>query len=59
MNIVKILTQVINAALVHFASNKNVVGHAMRLLFHFLGRDCTRHTPLLDLIGFAFFKRRT
>lgn len=51
MNIVKILTQVINAALVHFASNKNVGSFASMLLLE----SALEHSQPIVLLAALFF----
>jgi len=51
MNIVKVLTQVINAALVHFAFNENMGSFASMLLL-----ECAlEHAQLIVLMASLFF----
>ena len=51
MNIVKVLTQVINAALVHFALNKNMGSFASMLLLE----SVLEHAQLIVLMASLFF----
>eukprot|EP00435_Cladocopium_sp_Y103_P074135 s206_g47.t1 len=51
MNIVKVLTQVINAALVHFAFNKNMGSFASMLLLE----SALEHAQLIVLMAALFF----
>ena len=51
MNIVKVLTQVINAALVHFADHKNMGSFASMLLLE----SALEHAQLIVLMAALFF----
>lgn len=51
MNAVKVLTQVINAGLVHFAFNKNVGSFASMLLLE----SALEHSQLIFLLAALFF----